>query len=158
MKYLSITISLVLIVFCFFGCSNGRNQENESSTTESTPEESTIETTQTTEDTTTETSTVPEETHKLASQIPENETTFKLSDYQEHIDYFVTIPWKSLGYNDIYPGVKIPFNLCRMRLDPGLEKSSYGPCRTLYGFRDVEKYGIICIGREVTGMGRYEEF
>ena len=76
----------------------------------------------------------------------------------KHIDYFVTIPWKSLGYNDIYPGVKIPFNLCRMRLDPGLEKSSYGPCRTLYGFRDVEKYGIICIGREVTGMGRYEEF
>lgn len=76
----------------------------------------------------------------------------------QHTDYFIVIPWKSLGFQDIYPGVKIPFNLCRMRLAPGLEKSSYGPCRSLYGFRDVEKYGTICIGREVTGMGRFEEF
>ncbi len=69
-----------------------------------------------------------------------------------------TIPWQVLKYSNIAPGLSIPFNLARVRLEPGMERSSSAPCRRDFGFRDVEKYGKICVGREVPGMGRFEEF
>lgn len=71
---------------------------------------------------------------------------------------FVAVPWETLKIKDIIPGRKIPFNLARTRIEPGGEKSSWGPVRKDFGFRDVQNFGSIIPGIFANGLGKYEEF
>ncbi len=71
---------------------------------------------------------------------------------------FAAVPWKILQVKEIIPGMVLPFNLTRVRIDPNAEKSSWGPVRKVFGFRDVQNFGSLISGALAEGMGRYEEF
>lgn len=76
---------------------------------------------------------------------------------RKKFEVFMAIPWTILKYRSIVPGLCIPANFARVRLDPGMERSCWGPCRQDFGFRDTENFGSLYIGREVPGMGCFEE-
>ena len=88
-----------------------------------------------------------------------NETIIKTSQ-NKHQGYivFLAIPWKTLKLKGAVPGESFKFNLCRTRLEPGAEKSSWGPARKEFGFRDVERYGTVTVGRKIDGTEQYEIF
>lgn len=69
---------------------------------------------------------------------------------------FLTIPWKHLGIQEIYPGIEIPFNLCRTRRGAKKESSSWAPVRTL--FNETEVFGKLQIGRFNPVNGRFSEY
>ena len=86
-----------------------------------------------------------------------NGVSVKTIQSEQGSRHFLAIPWKNLEVAEPVPGTSIRFNLCRTRQVVPRERASWGPCRRQYGFRDLEKYGLLALGRLEGGLGRYEE-